>query len=183
MRNYISIAALAFLAFSCGEAGVGFNIGKEFPVSIPVDLPNGTPELIGTIPGDPPPVKRSEEYSLAGAGYNDLDALDAVVVNGLSFEITGVDASEQFELDAIEIDLIAQSGSVIAQISVTTPQLSNVTKTSIADAAGLAALESALANQEDITADVSFDFGEVPNEDVNFEFVLYFDVVAKVRDL
>lgn len=180
MRNLFSIALLAILAFSCGDAGVGFNIGKEFPVEIPVEIPST--EL--GIPGvNPPAVTRSEEYSLEGAGYDDLDNLEAVVVKGLSYEITGVETKDQVKLDAMSITLKSGNGSTIATIDISSNQLQNVSKTSIGDAAGLAALQSALDNQEDITAITTFDFQEIPGNQIDFNFVLYFDVVVKVRGL
>lgn len=185
MRNLIAITVLAFFAFSCGEEGIGFNIGKEFPLDIPVDLPNGTPKFVEQVPGDPGPVTFSDTYSLENVDEfsEDLDQLEDIILKNLAFEISGVDASEQFELDSINITLKSEFGVTIAEIKVETPVLNNVAKTNIGDPAGLEALAQALDRKEDIESEVSFDFGEVPNEDINFDFTLYFDVVAKIRDL
>lgn len=180
MRNLFSIAALALLAFSCGEAGVGFNIGKEFPLVIPVELDAGA---TGGLPGDPPSITNTDTYSLEGAGFDDLENLEEVEVVGLAFEITGVSAAESFDLDGITIELETNFGNQIALINITTPQLSNVAKTEISDASGLNALQQALDNEQDIISNVTFDFGEIPDEDIAIEFVLYFDVVVKIRDL
>lgn len=184
MRNLFSIAVLALLAISCGDAGVGFNIGKEFPVEIPVDIPAAELGDVN-IPGiNPPPVTREEEYSLEGAGYDDLNNLEEVLVKGLAYEISGVESNEQVNLDQLTITLENQFGTTIAEIDITSSQLSNVSKTSIGNAAGLNALKQALDNQEDIVVITTFDFAEIPSSgNIDFDFTLYFDVVAKVRDL
>lgn len=179
MRNLFFIALIAILAFSCGDAGIGFNIRKEFPVEFPVEIPSS--EL--GIPGiNPPAVTREEVYSLSEAGFDDLEYLEEVVVNSLAYEITGVDAKDQIDLDAMKIELISKN-TTIAVIDITSNQLQNVTKTTIGTASGLAALQSALDNQEDITARTTFDFAEIPANQIDFNFVLFFDVTIKVRDL
>lgn len=177
MRILTTVVCLCFLAtmFGCGEAGVGFNIGKEVPVDIPVDLPIGDP-LLGSLGGDPAPISQSDNYNISEVTG---DSFDEILVQGVYYSLSDVGSSEQVDLDAITIQLSGSNGS-IGSIDITTPTLQDISKTTANF--DHAALTTAIQSGNDVISEVTFDFGEYPSEDLNFTFTFYFDVVAKIRE-
>lgn len=182
MKRLFTVAIVAFSMYSCGEAGLGFNIGKEFPLGIPFDIPSGSLPI--SIPGNPDGKTETESYSLSkvDAFSDDLDNVEDVVIEGLAYEISGVDNGENYALDEITIEL-KEGGTIIGSITLPGSQLQNVPKTDVTSDFSLDELAQILRNKGTITSDVTFDFGEVPNDDISFNFSFYFDVVVKVRDL
>lgn len=183
MKKLLAIAVLAVCVFSCGEAGLGFNIGKEFPLTIPVDL-----GYFPSIPvADPPEFTVNDSYDLdkVDAFSDDLDNLEEVIVNKISYELSGVETNEQLTIQAMTIELFS-SGNSLGTIDITDQltgtTLSNISKTEVSDI-NVQALSSVLEEGGSIGTEVTFDFGEYPPNDFDFDFTFHFDVVVKIRDL
>lgn len=189
MRTLFSIAILSLIAFSCGEAGIGFNIGKEFPVDIPIQAQIsdfGVP--VGVNPPALPPY--SETYQLGDVGdfSDDLSNVEEVVFKNLSYEIDEVDPTEQIDIDEMRIDVILNNGTKLTLFDIPTDQLQNIEKTAIQLSDDelrqlKESLEGTSGNNGEITSEITFDFGEVPSQDLDFIFRLHFDVLVKIRDL
>lgn len=181
--------ALSLIFMSCGEEGIGFNVSKEFPVDVPIDLPIPGNPLGGLIDVDPEAT--SFDYDLSEVGGFD-DALGElndggdVVVNNLAYEITGVDADEELDLDELSISINLPSGAITIPLAQGT--LSNLSKTDIPlTETQKASIVDELLNNERIDADVVFDLAELPADPndrvILFDFVIYFDVTLKARNL
>lgn len=184
MKNVFSIAILAFAAYSCGEAGLGFNVGTEFPLTLPVEGADFPPDPFGI---NPPEFSESDSYSLSKDDElaDQLDDIEDVVVNSLSYSISGVSASEQIEVEALSIELFIDGSSIgIIDIAGDLPAsglLSDIEKRAVSGL-NLTQLSSVLNNRGEIGTEVIFDFGEFPEGEFGFDFTFYFDVTAKLRD-
>lgn len=186
------IALLIFIGsmfFACGEAGVGFNVQKEFPVEVPIDIVIPGNPLGGFVNVDPDPTAFNYDLNSVGAfsdALSGLDDLGSIVVNGMSYEIVDVqNANVDIEDLSISVD-IAGSKLVILDIQGTT--LANLPKTDIT----LTDLQknnlvNELFNAKIINSEVIFDLGSVPatteDQNINFNFRVYFDITLKARNL
>jgi len=175
MRILTTVVLLGFLAtvMSCGEAGVGFNIGKEIAVDLPeFVLPQFTPA--GT--------------SVSEEGTYDLSEVTGDVVNDVeivevTYEISGVDANEQVNLTGSQLEIRTKDDSVIGTVplagsgstlqNTSSPQPTNFNYDILADA---------LVNGSSVITKVTFEVGENLTNEVSFDFTLNFDVVAKIRE-
>ncbi|REE05736.1 hypothetical protein [Marinoscillum furvescens] len=184
MRNLIAITVLAFFAFSCGEEGIGFNVGKEFPVTIPIDAGDFPSTPFG---GNPPAFTQSETYDLNDVNEfsDDLENLEEVLVNKVSYSISGVDSNEEIEVEELSIELSA-NGTDIGTLQITNRLPNNVlTDLPKGEISSLNKSELArvLKDGGTVNAEVTFDFAELPEGNFEFDFEFYFDVVVKIRDL
>lgn len=188
-RTLFSIAVLSLFAFSCGEAGIGFNIGKEFPVDIPVEAEItdfGVP--VGFNPPALPPYNATYELGDVGDFSEDIDNVDEVIFNKLSYQIDNVETSEEIDIDEMRIDVILDNGTQLTLFNLVNDQLSNTEITEIELSADelqqlKESLEGTGGTNGSISSEIIFDFAEVPNQDLDFIFRLYFDVTVKIRDL
>ena len=190
MKNLLLIALVAALAFSCGEAGVGFNVGKEFPIEIPItfnDIPTGIPDILGKL--NPPAFEETVDYTLDKVeAFDGVDNAE-VVINGFAYEIKGVEAAknENIEVEAMSL-VFSADGTPFATIDIaadlSTNNFDNIAKTALNESQfDKEALSSLLENGGTIEGNVTFDFAELPSENFDFQFVLYFDVLLEARDL
>lgn len=195
MKQLLLIAVLAFFMFSCGEEGVGFNVKKEFPLELPIDLPVGSSKLVAdalNAAGDPEPFTESDTYNLDKVEAFDMGSLDSVIVNSIKYELTGIENDEAFRVQTISIELFKNDVSIgefnltdeLPEDSENPDQyfLANIPQSEIVGL-DLDELASVLQEGGDITSTVTFDFGEFPDKDIDFDFTFYFDVLAKLRDL
>ena len=109
------LGALLVLA-SCGDAPVGFNIAKEVPLDIPVELEGiNDPKLPQTGLINPPAYAPDPQtFNLSDVTSDTGDNIE-VVINGLAYEITGVDNTEDFQMD--EFTIIVEDGTTLRQLS------------------------------------------------------------------
>lgn len=189
MKLFTAILSLVLLSaiVGCGDEGIGFNIGKEVSAPIPVDLPFSSvpyvPDQVGDywdqINFNPDGYTETTEYNLSEfVSEDDLDALDAVLINRISYEIAGLDANEEVDLDELTISYsIKETGLDLGSISLA--RLENVAKTT--SNINSAALSEALFSNQTVIAQSYIDFAALPSGDIEFEFKFYFDVVAKIR--
>src|SRR5690606_16508442 len=106
MKKLFAIGLLGLFAAGCGDAGLAFNVAKEVGVDAPLEIP-GAP-----LEGIPQPRdERNVQFDLSDVS-EDLDGLGELVLNGISYEITGVDASEEVALDEISITANAGGRSI-----------------------------------------------------------------------
>ncbi|MFT4736298.1 MAG: hypothetical protein ACI8QD_000176 [Cyclobacteriaceae bacterium] len=178
MRTLLSYFTIAAMLFSCGEAGVGFNLSKNLPVTIPVSFPAAGFDIANFNPPASPPI--SEEYDLSDLG-EDINDIPEVLINELAFEISGISAAEEVDLDNLTIDLILSNNSRISLVP-TLSRLENQALTVILSSPNpqLEQLASTLITDKRIAFEVIFDFAEIPTVDLEFEYNLYFDVTAKI---
>lgn len=183
MKLFTAILSLALLSVivGCGDEGIGFNIGKEVPATIPVDLPFSNP---GNLPVgfNPDAYTEETEFNLTDiASEDDLDNLDGIVINAISYDLTGITSGEDVQVDNFSLSFRTEGGILLATIPIATnAPLANISK-SEADF-NQAGLQSALENNETIISEFTIDFQTVPNNDIDFDFTFYFDVVVKIRE-
>jgi len=192
MKNLFLAVLIGGVIYSCGDAGIGFNVGKEFPVEVPLDIPIPGNPLGGTgLLVDVDPDAETFKYDLNEVGAFDgaLDGLDdvgSIIVNGIAFEINGVDPDEELDLDELRLDINLPSGVLSFQLS--TGDLTNLPKTSIAltDAQKQSIVDE-LFRAKNIDSEVVIDFGSIPSDTedrtVTLDFTAYFDILLKARDL
>lgn len=193
MKKLITIAVVAFSVFSCGEAGLGFNIGKEFPLNMPVDFNNftGLPDVPG-FNYNPQAFEVEDSYKLdkVDAFSDDLDNLDEVIINKISYALSGVDPSDEIEVEEMTLELF-KNGISLGTITITDDlpgnatdgyQLSDISKNEITTL-DLDELSSILKEGGEVGTKARFDFGELPPNDFAFDFTFHFDVIVKIRDL
>ena len=187
------IPILAISMASCGGAGFGFDVTADYPASVPVgiDIPGNS------IPTDINPDVTVIEYRLNDVG-SFADALDAIQNNGvipidnialqgLSYEIVGVDSGEQVPLDEISIEVQLSNGTITIPLA-TGGQLANISKTPITLSGSQSDdILTEISNSSGIDTNLTVDVGTIPGgqsaQTVDFEFKLYFDVKLSVRNL
>lgn len=190
MKKFIfSLVVPAMLLLTnCGEEGLGFNVAKEVSAGIPVELPFSS---IPYIPGNldpfwqnlnfnPDGYTESTEYDLSEmVSSDDLDFLDEVIVNAISYEIAGLSAEEEVDLDEIRITYTNLTNNQSLGSITLLNRLENTPKT--VAALNYAGISQALAQKATIRAEFYIDFATLPSNDIDFDFVFYFDVLAKIR--
>ncbi|MDH5608416.1 MAG: hypothetical protein OEY56_02970 [Cyclobacteriaceae bacterium] len=180
-QPYIFIACLGWIMFSCGDAGVQFNVSKELPVSAPfnVPIPADPLDLQNLLDVNPP--SQTISYSLSNVtAFSDAsqnNQIGAVVFNGMSYEISGIDSLEagisldEFSIFIDTIQLTTQAGNLAnsGKVALTTQHASSI--------------EAQLLAGNPIDARVVFDLASIPPgiDTLNFDFTLYFDVTIKAR--
>ena len=199
MKNRIKFRRAAILPFcalillACGDAGIGFNVSKEFPITvenITIPIPD-TPDAIADLLDDVDPPSQSFNYDLNEVGAFD-DALDDfsnftsddIIVNLMAYEIQNIIAAEEVNLDVLSIT-VNIAGTPLTLFE-QTDVLTNQSKTAISlTEAQRSSIVDELLNAERIDATVLFDLADVPTngEDIIFDFTLFFDVTLKARDL
>ncbi|MEQ8240216.1 MAG: hypothetical protein RIA69_13440 [Cyclobacteriaceae bacterium] len=189
MKNLFLAVLVGGVIYSCGDAGIGFNVGKEFPIEVPIEIPIPGNPLGGLIDIDPDAETFKYDLNEVGAFDGALDGLDdvgSIVVNGIAFEIEGVDADEQLDLDELRLDINLPSGVLSFQLA--TGDLQNLPKTSIAlTQAQKESIVDELFNSKQLDSEVVIDFGSIPSDPndrtVTIDFTAYFDILLKARDL
>lgn len=185
MKLSTIVVALCILTvtYSCGDAPIGFNIGKVVPLDFPVEL-EGINDSKLPIQGlaNPPAYTLVETFELTDV-TSEVNAVEEILINSLEYKIEGVDASEDFQMDEFTI-LVRRAGingAVIAELTLfeNGDPIANVSRQSITNFDGVE-LAAALRAEEEITTSAIVDFAEIPSP-IEFEFTFYFDVVVKVR--
>lgn len=184
-----SLVVPGMLLFAnCGEEGLGFNVAKEVSAGIPVELPfSSIPYIPANLAPfwqnlnfDPDGYTESTEYDLSEmVSSDDLDFLDEVIINSISYEITGLSAEEEVDLDEIRITYTNLTNNQNLGTITLLNRLQNTPKT-IASL-NYDAISQALAQKSTIRAEFFIDFAELPSSDVSCDFIFYFDVTAKIR--
>jgi hypothetical protein len=178
----IGVAMATSLVMSCDpDIPIGFNVGKEFPVELPVQF---DATFVAGIPGfNPPPVEAPYDLnSVPGFG----DALEdpenvTIVFESMSYEITDVSTAEEFAIDAILFSVEIQNGPTLDLVSLS-DRLTNVPKTDMGlTTSELDQLRQALASDDGFTTSVTFDFAEAPTTNIDINVRIYVDVTLEVR--
>ncbi|MBV6644365.1 MAG: hypothetical protein KI790_02890 [Cyclobacteriaceae bacterium] len=186
---FVAVIAASLFASSCGEAGLGFNVSKEWPIDFPVDFPTG--DFVG-LPGfDPPALEadyRLDDIDDFADALEDLDNSGAIVFNTMSYEISGVSTAEEFELDDVSVTVVLADNSTIEIFNFPDPPagqdkvLTNISKTEIPLSSNeLERLQQSLTTGGRIGTRVAFDFAEAPTTDIEIDFRLFFDVTLRAR--
>ena len=179
----------AILMLSCGDAGIGFNVSTEFPVTVPVtiEIPTIPSEIANLLDINPPSEEFNYNLNEVGAfddALGELGGQDNIIVNELAYEIQNISASEEVPLD--ELTITINVGGSPLEIFRQTNTLANQSKTPITlTEAQRSSIVNELFNSDRIDASVVFDLSDIPDsgEDLIFDFTLYFDVTLKARDL
>ncbi|WP_258103701.1 hypothetical protein [Marinoscillum sp. MHG1-6] len=183
MRILTTVLSLCILLglMSCGEEGVGFNIGKEIPVEFPVQLSGINDPKLPFVNVNPPAYTVSDTYNLSEVTG---DAAESVVLKKISYEVSNVDAGEAYQMDEVSVTIRDQTtASDIGTFFIFLNEpLANKSYTQIdSTAISYTALEQALLEEHTLEVSSTFDFQELGGS-VDFDFTFYFDVIAKVRD-
>lgn len=174
---------------SCGDAGIGFNVSTEFPVTVPVtiEIPSVPSEIADLLDINPPSEAFNYNLNEVGAfddALGDLGGQDNIIVNELSYEIENISSAEEVPLD--ELTITINIGGAPLEIFRQTNTLTNQSKSPITlTDEQRSSIVSELFNSDRIDAEVVFDLSDIPDsgEDLVFDFTLYFDVTLKARDL
>ncbi len=177
MKNLLFIAVAGLFLFSCGEEGVGFNARKEVGVTSSMEIPG----VAVALPGDVPERRQDITFELEDV-TTDLDFLDEIILNSLSYEITGIDSDEELDIDELSINLQTSTGS-IEIIRLTSLANTDGKVQSNLSSSDLLALQNQIFIQKEADGTIFLDLIGFPNEDLEFDIVTYFDVTAKIRDL
>lgn len=194
IRKLFFILLASTMAYSCGEAGVGFDVTADFPVTAPIEIPIPANPFHPTIENVDPDATILD-YSLedVGAFSNALDELgnagideDAIEINGMAFEILGVDSDEMLAIDELTLNITV--GSTVISIPIAENMLANKSKTDIAlTSSESSSLLAQLRNSGNISSEIVVDLGNIDTSDqdrvIGFDFKLYFDVLLKARNL
>ncbi len=181
----MKIFTTALLLFStliftrCGEEGVGVNIGKEFPIEVPVELPDfPTPSGV-----NPPAFTLGDTYSISKVEAFQNEAVAEVVFNSIKYAIIGVDPDEQIGVEDMTLTITVGQSQIILPISdrFENGVLQNLDKSQPIPGIDGEKIAQILKDGGSIGADATFDFTTTPTS-IEFQFVFYFDVVVKVRD-
>ncbi|MFY0687022.1 MAG: hypothetical protein JXQ90_07655 [Cyclobacteriaceae bacterium] len=202
MRTIIPMLALALVISSCGDAGLTFTLSKELPISVPFEVPfpdfpdlGAAAQFLDDLSQDPP----AEEinYSLDDVGsfaeYTEglFEKGGSVALNAISYQIDGVDASENaIQLDEFAIRIRLEDGTILNMLNQTGDPLQNVAKTEmVMSTMDRDQLQNALLNGEAIDANIVFDLARLSAsaiselESMSFDFTMYFDATIKTWDL
>ncbi|MFK7951976.1 MAG: hypothetical protein AB8B73_03955 [Ekhidna sp.] len=188
-----ALLASPFL-YSCGEAGVGFDVAAELPIDI------GTMEIPLQGAGaevDIDAESISFSYSLSDVdGFDDaLDELNSagaeVFLIGIAYEFSGVnDATDTYD-EKVEIQSIRMEFTGISDvIEIAFPggDLDNISKTDMIISDDLKEeITNRLESGQDLGVDFIFDIGTITtpinNEILDFDIKVYFDAAIRVRDI
>jgi len=191
MKKYIFLLIIPsmLLLANCGDEGLGFNVAKEVSAPIPVELPFSSIPYVPSnlaqfwvdLDFNPDGYTESTEYDLSTmVSSDDLDFLDEVIINSISYEITGISAAQEINLDALRITYTNLSNNQSLGSITLGSRLRNNAKT--VAALNYDGISQALAQKATIKAEFFIDFATIPTTDINFDFVFYFDVTAKIRN-
>lgn len=179
-RNTLFLTIMSLFLFSCGDAPVGFNVSKNFPVALPVTF---DASFIAGIPGFNPPAIEAPYDLESVPGFEDALAESdfEIVFNDMSYEITDVSAAEEFDLDEIVFSVAITGGPTLDLVQVT-GRLTNIPETPM----GLTQTErdqlrDALSGTGGFTTSVTFDFAEAPTTNIDINVNILVDVTLKVR--
>ena len=202
--NILGLIFLTSIYLRCGEAGIQFDISKEFQVdsNFFIDIPTPEDEGVDTEDPlyeevlaelrefDPPEQTKVIEYRLSDVpAFSDvLDDLgngtDAVVIDGISLEILNIGDAEEVGLDEASLTIAMDNMDVVIESGLE-DQLENLPK-ALLDISNtdLGNFSTQLLKSENLSVTVRFDLNEVPTnfQDVDFDIKVYFDVTLKVRE-
>jgi hypothetical protein len=176
-----ALLLLSLVIFTrCGEEGVGVNIGKEFPLEVPVDLPAFGPTPTGF---NPPPFTLGDTYSIDKVDAFSNDEVAEIAFKSIKYGIIGVDANE--DIGVSDLTLKITIGSTIITLPISSDfangKLQNLPKSAAIPGIDGDQIAEILKNGGSIGADATFDFDTTPAA-IDFKFVFYFDIVVKARD-
>ena len=176
---------IILLASSCNDDDqeFGFNISKEENIDLLVEYE--TDEVAAATGLNPPAV--TQELELAeidefSDALNDLNDAGTIVINNMSYEISGISAGEETDLD--ELTISATAGGQVLELISLTGTLSNVSKTLIPlTQSELALLQTELLGAgNSLTNEVNIDFAAIPSEDISMDVKVFFDITLKIRE-
>ena len=188
------ITGILFAITSCGDAGVGFDVTADFPVTGPVNfvIP-ASPFTDQNVNPDVTEINYSlNEVDAFSDALNDLESQggispDDIEIIELSYEINGISSDEQLPIEENSLDVNTASGTVNIPI-ISGGGLTDVSKTVIPlSTTDKSAIINELQRASNIDTDIIVDIGTIPTSSVEqpivFDFKLYFNVLLKVRDL
>lgn len=194
IRKLLLVLLATTMIYSCGEAGIGFDVTADYPITAPIEIPIPANPFHPTLENVNPDVTVIN-YSLGDVDAF-ADALDelgnagidenAIALNGLAFEILGVESDEMLPLDELSINITL--GATVLNIPIAENTLANKSKTAIVlSSSEQSSLLDQLRNSGNVNSEIVIDIGEIPTSDsdriIDLDFKLYFDVLLKVRGL
>ncbi len=178
-RSY-QFVLLSLLAFSCSDAGVGFNLSRKVPIVFEIYVPGNDLGVEPVTPSFTETFRLSDVKAFKNV-LEDLAENDAVTINFVSYTITEVDSDEEIAIDAINLTVVSiaeQKDNVLA----ITGSLKNTPEGDAGvKAADKTVISNILTTYKEVDNTLTFDFPEIPDTDLNFIFTLYYDVTLRVR--
>ncbi len=176
---------------ACGDAGVGFNITKAVPITVPVNIPIPDPSDAGAVDRllnlNPPSKTVVYDLNDIEAFEGALDGLrdqESIIINSLAYQFEGLDSNEEVDMDGMLITLNTFDTNL--DLLNVRRRLQNIDRTpiSLTQEAG-DAMVRALTSGEPVTADIVFDLAELPADadSITFDYSLIFDITIRARDL
>lgn len=170
----------SLLLSSCGQEGIGFNITRKVPVVFEIAIAANDPSVEETHPDF------TEAFRLADTGsfrdvLSDLAEADGVTINSVTYSITEVSEEEEITLDEIRLSVASSDAEQLNVLGISgTLRNTPETEAGVSDA-DVALIEEILTNYHEVDNTLIFDLGEVPSNELNFVFTLYYDVTLRAR--
>lgn len=195
IRSLLLTFTIAAFVYSCGDAGLGFDVASEVPIDVGlIEIP-----VPGTaVPTDLNPDEFDFNYNLNQVdgfsdAMNELNKVDSrVYVLGISYEISGVndpgDRDESVDVEEISLRFNLTNGARTFNIPLSGGILQNVNKTQLnLVQAEKNLLETQLLSSNSLDVDLVFDAGVVTTtatpDIIDFSAIVHFDVALRVRDI
>lgn len=179
----LCVGIILFMS-SCDGEEFGFNVSSEIDLDVPG---NYTLNEIRNAPMFNPPAEEEEvklaEVEAFSDAINDINNIGQLSLNSMSYAIQDVDPNEITDLDEITIS-VRLGGRTIELIRLV-GELNNVSKTPIIlDNSEIRAIENEFLTNSDneVTTIVNFDFSEVPNQSIEVNVQVFFDLTLRVRN-
>lgn len=197
IRSLLLTFSLAAIAWSCGDAGFGFDVAAELPIIVS--------ETVIPIPGTAAPIDIDPNISTFEYNLSDVDGFDdalnelrqnrdkvEIFLLAVAIEITGINDSgdtydEAVPISEARMDFSLSGGDRSIEIDFPGDVLQNLSKTDL-DISGVKDLfQNELENTERIGAGFVLDIGTFQTEttanELDFNVVVYFDVAIRVTDI
>lgn len=191
--------------YSCGEAGVGFDVAAELPINVGtmlipipgsggIDIPDDFDDI------DPETIVFNYNLNDVDGFQDALEQLrdnDAeVILIGIAYEFSGINDNtdtydEQVPLEVLEMVFKNdQTNSEIGRVTILNSSdgsLQNTPKTQIDISVIQDILSNELLSSQSISVDFVVNIGtvEIPtnDEEIDFDIQVYFDAAIRVRDI
>ncbi len=182
MKRTLKVLALGIgiLSTACGDAGIGFNISKKIPITFDIFIQGNDPGIEINPPTFSETFRLSDVESFEDV-LSDIPGEDGIVVNSITYAIVDISGEEEVPVEQITLSVQGGSASPITILDIT-GTLQNIPETSAGiESEDTEQVKTILKNLKEVENILVFNFAEVPANDLDFAFVLYYDITLRVR--